>query len=128
MKFLLDTHLLLWASGPLELLPDAATQLLSDPDNDLYFSVVNLWEITIKHGLGRGDFQADARILRRELLENGYGELTVTGDHALAVGLLPQLHRDPFDRILVAQATVEAITLLTTDPIIARYPGPILAV
>ena len=128
MKFLLDTHLLLWASGPLELLPNAATQMIDDPDNELFFSVVNLWEITIKHGLGRSDFQADARILRRELLENGYGELTVTSEHAFAVGLLPRIHRDPFDRILVAQATVEAITLLTSDPVVARYPGPVRAV
>jgi PIN domain nuclease of toxin-antitoxin system len=125
---LLDTHLLLWASGPLERLSDAATQLIADPDNALYFSVVNLWEITIKHGLGRGDFQVDPRILRRELLENGYAELTITSDHAIAVGLLPRIHQDPFDRILVAQATVEAITLLTSDPVVARYPGPVRAV
>ena len=128
MKLLLDTHLLLWASGPVELLPSAAAQLLDDPGNQLYFSVVNLWEITIKHGLGRNDFQVETRVLRRELLENGYTELTITSDHAIAVGLLPRIHKDPFDRILVAQATVEAITLLTSDPVVARYPGPVRAV
>ena len=128
MRLLLDTHLLLWASGPLERLPDAASRLLEDPENELYFSVANLWEVTIKHGLGRSDFQVDARVLRRELLENGYSELTITSDHAFAVGLLPPIHKDPFDRILIAQAMVEAITLLTSDPIVARYPGPVRAV
>jgi len=125
---LLDTHLLLWASGPLELLPGAATEMLEDPGNDLFFSVVSIWEITIKHGQRRRDFQVDPRVLRRGLLENGYNELTITSDHAFAVGLLPPIHKDPFDRILVAQATVEAITLLTSDAIVARYPGPVRAV
>ena len=128
MRFLLDTHLLLWASGPAERLPDAASQLLGDPGNELYFSVVSLWEVTIKHGQGRSDFRVDPRVLRRGLLENGYRELTITGDHAVAVGLLPAIHKDPFDRILVAQAIVEAITLLTSDPIVARYLGPVRAV
>ena len=128
MRFLLDTRLLLWASGPLELLPDAAALLLADPENELFFSVVNLWEVTIKHGLRRPDFRAEPRALRRGLLENGYGELTITSDHAFAVGLLPPIHKDPFDRILIAQAMVEAITLLTSDPIVARYPGPVRAV
>jgi PIN domain nuclease of toxin-antitoxin system len=128
VKLLLDTHLLLWAAGPVELLPDAATSLLDNPDNELWFSVVSLWEVTIKHGLRRDDFRVDPRVFRRELLENGYGELTITADHALAVGLLPPIHRDPFDRILIAQASVEAITLLTSDPIVARYPGPVRAV
>jgi PIN domain nuclease of toxin-antitoxin system len=128
VRFLLDTRLLLWAAGPVELLPDAAVTLLDDPDNELYFSVTSLWEVTIKHGLRRSDFRADPRVLRRELLENGYRELTITSDHATAVGVLPPIHKDPFDRILIAQAMVEAITLLTSDPIIARYPGPIRAV
>jgi PIN domain nuclease of toxin-antitoxin system len=109
-------------------LSDAATLLLADPENELFFSVVNLWEVTIKHGLRRPDFQVEPRALRRGLLENGYGELTITCDHAFAVGLLPPIHKDPFDRILIAQAMVEGITLLTSDPIVARYPGPVRAV
>lgn len=128
MRLLLDTHLLLWASGPSERLPQIVARMLDDPENDLVFSVVSLWEITIKHRLGRSDFQVDPRIFRRELLENGYEELPITSDHALGVGLLPLIHKDPFDRILVAQATVEAITLLTSDKIVARYPGPVRAV
>ncbi len=110
------------------MLPDAATALLDDPDNELYFSVVSLWEVTIKHGLRRSDLRMNPRVFRRALLDNGYGELTIAADHVLAVGLLPPIHRDPFDRILIARATVEAITLLTSDPVMARYPGPVHAV
>ena len=88
-------------------------------------SVASLWEVAIKSGLGRTDFSVDPRLLRRGLLENGYVELDVTGAHATAVDLLPPIHNDPFDRILVAQAQIEGITLLTTDEIIASYPGPI---
>jgi PIN domain nuclease of toxin-antitoxin system len=125
LRLLLDTHLLLWASGPVERLPQAVTELIGDPGSELHFSVVSLWEIVIKHGRGRADFRVDATIFRRELLENGYTELTITSAHAIATGLLPPIHKDPFDRILVAQATVEAITLLTSDPVVARYPGPV---
>jgi PIN domain nuclease of toxin-antitoxin system len=125
VKVLLDTHLLLWTSVRPELLPDAARRLLEDRDSELFFSVVNVWEVAIKRALGRPDFQVDPGVLRRELLENDYAELTITSAHAIATGLLPPIHKDPFDRILIAQATVEAITLLTSDPIMARYPGPV---
>jgi len=99
--------------------------LISDPDNELIFSAASLWEIAIKQGVEKNDFEVDARVLRRNLLDNGYSELPVTGDHAVAIRSLPPIHKDPFDRILVAQATIEGITLLTADPIVARYPGPI---
>jgi len=125
MRLLLDTHLLLWAAGPFERLSETATSLLDDPDNALFFSAASVWEVAIKRGLGRTDFQVDPAVLRRGLLENGYAELSINGDHAIAAGLLPPLHRDPFDRILLAQSSVEAITLLTCDPILARYPGPV---
>lgn len=125
MRFLLDTHILLWASGPTRRLSQAAAALLGDPQNELYFSVANLWEIAIKHGLKRDDFKVEPRTLRHGLLENGYRELTIVSDHAFAVGFLPPIHKDPFDRLLIAQSTVEAITLLTADPIVAQYPGPI---
>jgi PIN domain nuclease of toxin-antitoxin system len=124
----LDTHLLLWTAVRPDLVPDEARRLLDDPINELFFSVVNVWEVAIKRALGRRDFQVDPAVLRRGLLENGYGEMTITSEHAIAVGLLPRIHRDPFDRILVAQATVEAITLLTSDPVVARYPGPVRAI
>ena len=125
MKLLLDTHLLLWAAGQPDRLPAPARLLLSDPANELLFSVASLWEIAIKHGLGRNDFRVDARLLRRGLLDNGYSELPIVSEHAVAVNSLPPIHKDPFDRILVAQATVEGITLLTVDPIVAEYPGPV---
>jgi PIN domain nuclease of toxin-antitoxin system len=125
MTFLLDTHLLLWAVREPERLPDAARALLADPESELVFSVVSIWETAIKSGLGRRSFQTEPRILRRRLLDNGYIELPLSGQHAVAVDMLPPIHQDPFDRILVAQATVEGITLLTVDPLVARYPGPV---
>ncbi|WP_404385025.1 type II toxin-antitoxin system VapC family toxin [Caenispirillum salinarum] len=125
MKLLLDTHLLLWsAADPERLSPDAAT-LVSDEQNEPFFSTASLWEIAIKAGLGRDDFQVDAGVLRRGLLENGYGEVSVEGRHAVAVQTLPNVHKDPFDRMLVAQAQVEGLLLLTADALVARYPGPI---
>jgi PIN domain nuclease of toxin-antitoxin system len=125
MKLLLDTHLLLWAAGEPKRLPKKARALIANPDTDLLFSPVSLWEISIKRGLSRDDFQVDPRLLRRGLLDNGYGELPVTSEHAVAIGDLPPIHKDPFDRMLVAQAIVEGITLLTSDPCVARYPAPV---
>lgn len=125
MKFLLDTHLLLWAAGQPGKLRAEIRQLLEDPENDAVFSVASLWEIAIKCSLGREDFQVDARLLRRGLLENGFRELQIKGEHAVATGGLPPIHKDPFDRILVAQAMVEGIMLLTADPQVASYPCPV---
>jgi len=125
MKFLLETHLLLWAAGEPKRLPASARRLIKDLDNQLLFSAASLWEIAIKSGLGRKDFRADARLLRRGLLDNGYSELPITSDHVVATETLPAIHKDPFDRVLVAQAIVEGVTLLTGDPIVAQYPGPV---
>ena len=125
MRLLLDTHLLIWSSWTPRKVTPAGRDLINNSDNELFFSVANLWEITIKQALGKKDFQIDARLLRRGLLDNGYNELVITSEHALAVRALPPLHKDPFDRILISQATVESITLLTVDPMVARYPGPI---
>ena len=99
--------------------------MIENPETELVFSAASLWEVAIKSELGRPDFRVDPRLLRRGLLENDYTELSVTGAHAVAVDLLPPIHRDPFDRILVAQAQVEGITLLTADEVVGRYPGPI---
>lgn len=128
MKLLLDTHLLLWAAGQPERLSNVARALLDDPQSELLFSAASLWEISIKRGLGRADFQVDPRLLRRGLLDNGWRELPITSEHAVSLDGLPPIHKDPFDRILVAQALVEGITLLTTDPWVAQYPGPVRAV
>ncbi|MEP6835635.1 MAG: type II toxin-antitoxin system VapC family toxin [Gemmatimonas sp.] len=125
MKLLLDTHILLCVAGQPKRLSAAARKLITDERNDLVFSAASLWEITIKNGLGRDDFRVEPRVLRRALLDNGYVELAITSEHAVQVEGLPDLHRDPFDRIIVAQAQCEGITLLTTDAIVARYPGPI---
>lgn len=128
MKFLLDTHLLLWVAGQAHRLSATARSLIENPASELLFSAASLWEVTIKHGLGRSDFQVDPRVLRRGLLDNGYSELPILSDHVVAIESLPAIHKDPFDRILVAQATVEGITLLTTDSLLAQYPGPIRSV
>ena len=125
MRLLLDTHLLLWAAGSPERLPFAARELLDDPQSVPFFSSASLWEVAIKSGLGRHDFLVDARLLRRGLLDNGYDELPITGEHAVALDGLPPIHEDPFDRMLIVQSMVEGITLLTEDPLIAQYPAPI---
>ena len=125
MKLLLDTQLLLWAVSLPERLSTAALQLLNDPRNELLFSAASLWEIAIKHALGRADFSVNPRLLRRGLLENGYTELPVTSQHAVSIDGLPSIHKDPFDRLLLAQALSEGILLLTADAQLARYPGPV---
>lgn len=128
MKILLDTHLLLWAAGQPDRLSPEARKFIDNPANELLFSAASLWEVVIKRGLGRDDFKVDARVLRRGLLDNGYSELPVVSNHVVAIDSLPAIHKDPFDRVLIAQATVEGITLLTTDSLVAKYPGPIRTV
>ena len=126
MKLLLDTHLLLWAAGAPERLSATARALINDPANTPIFSVASLWEIAIKRGLGRPDFEVDPRRLRRGLLDNGYEELPITSAHVVAVDGLPP--RDPFDRLLISQAITEGLLLLTADARLAAYPGPVRAV
>lgn len=125
MKLLLDTHLLLWVAGQPERLSSTARQWIENPDNELMFSAASLWEVAIKSSLGRPDFQIDVRLLRRGLLDNGYVELAISSEHAVALDLLPPLHKDPFDRLLISQAMTEGITLLTSDQQVANYPGAI---
>lgn len=125
MKLLIDTHLLLWAAEGFERLPTRAQTLMSVPENELFFSAASLWEIVIKSSLNREDFKVDPRLLRRGLLDNGYSELPVLSEHAVAVGCLPPIHKDPFDRLLIAQAIVEGITLLTADAHLTKYSGPV---
>jgi PIN domain nuclease of toxin-antitoxin system len=125
VKLLLDTHLLIWAADGIERVPAGARALMADPGNELLFSVASLWEIAIKSGLNRRDFQVDARMLRRGLIDNGYRELPILSEHAVAIDALPPIHKDPFDRLLIAQATVEGITLLTNDVTVAQYHAPV---
>ncbi len=128
MRLLLDTHLLLWAAAEPARLTAEARALLEQPANTLIFSAASFWEIAIKRSLGRDDFRVDPRRLRRGLVENGYEELPVTADHALALDQLPPIHKDPFDRLLIAQALTEGIALVTSDQALAGYPGTIVQV
>jgi PIN domain nuclease of toxin-antitoxin system len=121
LTLLLDTRVLLWAASEPQRLSAKARTLLLDPVNQLVFSAASLWEISIKSSLDQTGFKVDARRLWRMLLVNGYRELPVTSEHSVAVNELPALHKDPFDRILVAQARVEGLLLLTSDKIVAKY-------
>jgi PIN domain nuclease of toxin-antitoxin system len=123
--FLLDTHLLFWGLARPDSIPAKATRLIRDPGNQLVFSVVSVWEVAIKQGAAHDDFDLTPRQFREALLSAGVEELAVLGTHAVAVGSLPRIHKDPFDRLLIAQAMTERLTLLTADSTVARYPGPI---
>lgn len=125
MIYLLDTHLLLWAAGQPDRLSGEARALLEDPRSELMFSAASIWEVSIKRTLGRDDFRVEPRLLRRGLLDNGYRELVITSEHTVAIERLPPLHKDPFDRLLLAQADVEGVMLLTADMLVAQYPGPV---
>ncbi len=125
MRLLLDTHLLLWAASIPERLPAEARAKIENPDNDLIFSAASLWEVAIKTSLGRPDFAVDPRLLRRGLVANGYHELSITAEHTIGLLVLPPIHKDPFDRILISQAIAEEIVLMTVDEKIARYPAPV---
>jgi PIN domain nuclease of toxin-antitoxin system len=125
VNLLLDTHVLLWAAAEPSKLSPRATELIGNEENRLFFSAASLWEVVIKNGLGRPDFRVDPHLLRRGLVDNGYSELPIASQHTLAVSHLPDIHKDPFDRILVAQAETEGFLLLTSDELVARYPGPV---
>ncbi len=125
MKLLVDTQLLLWAAVSSHRLSAKARRLLGDSRNELIFSAASLWEVAIKRSLGRDDFDVQPRVLRRALLDNGYTELGISSEHAVGIDALPQLHKDPFDRLLLSQAVTEGITLVTSDAVLARYPGPV---
>ena len=123
MRVLLDTHAFLWWIGDDPRLSERAREVFSDGDNDLVFSAASGWEIAIKARLGRLQVPGDLNTyLLRQLTENYTSVLPVHLSHALRVYALPDHHRDPFDRLLVAQAIVEEIPLLSADPRIARYP------
>jgi PIN domain nuclease of toxin-antitoxin system len=125
LNLLLDTHLLLWAALDDPLLPGAARDVILDPGNGLAFSAASIWEVAIKVATGRGAMLPDPDRLRRRLLESGYAEVPITAEHGIATMRLPLLHRDPFNRIMLAQAQVEGLVLLTVDRILASYPGPV---
>lgn len=123
MKLLIDTHLLLWAAAGSERLSSAARELIANPLNEKVFSVASLWEVSIKAAIGRADFVVEPAELRAGLLSNGYRELPILGQHVLRVRNLPAVHKDPFDRLLFAQAEVEGLVLVSADAAMAHY-GP----
>jgi len=125
VNLLLDTHVLLWAAAGSDKLPTEAADLINDPSNRLYFSAASIWEVVIKNSLQRADFHVDPHLLRRGLIDNGYEELAISASHTLGVSHLPPIHKDPFDRLLVAQVEAEGFLLLTADALVAQYPGPI---
>lgn len=128
MRYLLDTQLLLWVADNSPRLPRPARAIIEGTAVALAFSAASLWEISIKAALRRSDFAVSPARLREQLLLNQYIELSVSGSHALAVLDLPPVHRDPFDRMLLAQAIHEGMTLVTTDKALARYGEPVLKV
>ena len=121
MRFLLDTHLLLWSIAASRKLPQAVRELLIDSRNDVFYSAARTWEIAIKSALGREDFRVDLTKLLQAVVDTGFVELPVTSVHAARVAALPDLHRDPFDRLLVAQALTEPAILLTNDARLGPY-------
>jgi PIN domain nuclease of toxin-antitoxin system len=125
MKYLLDTLVLLWAAANPEKISPSVRAQLEDPQNQLYFSSASIWEIAIKQDLNRDDFNIDVMQFRQAFLENEYEELPIGSDHAVFTRALVNHHKDPFDRILIAQAWIEDITLITADERVAQYIGPI---
>ncbi len=123
MRLLLDTHLLLWAVASSERLSPEARSLIEDPANDVYYSAASVWEIAIKSTLRRKDFRVDVPLLQATFPIMGLVELPVKAAHAVEVTRLPPVHRDPFDRLLVAQSLVEPMVLLTNDAVLQRYGG-----
>ena len=127
MRLLVDTCVLLWAAGTPDRIPGEMRSRLEDEASTLYFSPASLWEIVIKRALGRDDFRVDPSRLRLMLVAHGWNELPISADHVLAVGALPALHRDPFDRVLLAQARSEGLQLLTVDARLHQYGAGVLS-
>lgn len=128
MNLLLDTHVALWAITDSPKLPKKARELIESPRSSVWISAATLWEIAIKHGLGRGDMPVSGQDALRYFQESGYRFLPIEPEHAVAVEELPAHHADPFDRILVAQALVEPMRLMTHDPVVARYSDTVIEV
>lgn len=132
MKLLLDTHLLLCAathgahSEPGGHLSGSVRKLLEDESNELFFSAASIWEVTMKNALGTSEFRFDPHVLSRGLLDNGYQELKISSAHAAAVSNLPKHHGDPFDGLLLAQAQLEGMLLVTNDRMLGKYPGSLV--
>ena len=128
MRLLTNTHVLLWAMLRSPMLGAPATALLESPEHEVFFSAVNILEIAIKAGLGRPDFNADAQAVATNAVAAGFVPLAVGVHHAANLRLLPPLHKDPFDRLLLSQAQIEGMTLLTRDVSVLRYGALAMAI
>jgi PIN domain nuclease of toxin-antitoxin system len=124
-KYLLDTNVLIWLSSDLRRVPRTVLELLEDSDSSLFASTISFWELSIKQGLRKLD-----SVIRFDIMTGEYGirELQITSKYTHAVRELPRLHGDPFDRMLVAQAMVEGMVLVTSDGRLAEYPVAVLRV
>ena len=127
MNILLDTHIALWAITDSPRLPSKARELIESPRSSVWISAASIWEIAIKHNLGRGDMPVSGNDALHYFRDSGYGFLPIEPEHAAAVEELPQHHADPFDRLLVAQALVEPMRLITSDSMLARYSDTIIS-
>ena len=125
MNLLLDTHLLIWAASMPERLSSAAFKLMEQPQHQFHFSGLSLWEIKLKRGPGQPGFIVDFSLLHRGLIENSYTELVIKSSHSLALDQLPPIYKDSFDRMLVTQVVFGGMLLLTSDAVVAKYPGSI---
>lgn len=128
MNLLLDTHVALWAITDSPKLPSHARTLIQAPTSIVWVSVASVWEIAIKHALGRGDMPVSSQEAIDYFRESGYRFLAIEAEHAAAVEALPAHHQDPFDRLLVAQALVEPMRLMTHDPLVSRYNDTIIKI
>ena len=128
MNRLLDTHVALWAITDSPRLSTRARALIEDPNATIWVSAASLWEISIKHGLGRGEMPVSGPDALAFFQEAGLRILSIAAEHVVAVAALPPHHQDPFDRILVAQAQVEPMHLITHDPLVAKYDPAIILV
>ncbi len=122
MRLLLDTHILLWALGDPRKLSKPVRQQIEDTENEVFYSPASIWEIAIKNTLGRSDFHAEPAAIVTALRASGFVELPIRSRHAVEAAALPALHKDPFDRMLIAQARSEPMVLLTRDSFLAEYP------
>lgn len=128
MNVLLDTHVALWAITDHPNLPDSARRLIESPKSSIWISSACVWEIAIKHSLGRGDMPVSGEQALNYFRAAGYGFLSIEPEHAAAVESLPKHHADPFDRLLIAQALVEPMRLVTHDAMVARYSDTIIEI
>ena len=128
MNLLLDTHVALWAIADSPKLPLKARELIASPRTNVWISTASIWEIAIKYSLGRGDMPISGQAALRYFLESGYRQLPIEAEHAVAIEDLPAHHSDPFDRILVAQALVEPMRLMTHDATVALYSDTIIKI